>query len=152
MQSEATTLSPRPSRHIAIHRYENTFDIKPLSSSPWPSCFSVVVLLFDIFTLDLPPPLRFHRSTQKIMKTREFPSRGEKWTEIMSDVESVVMPGINHWQHPRYDRSAVHSVEAATRTIPLQASVEHPAAGGIIVDYLRGLKRQPVWFLEADCK
>eukprot|EP00752_Nemacystus_decipiens_P002072 g1983.t1 len=33
---------------------------------------------------------------------REFPTSGEKWTDIMADVESHVMPGITHWQHPRF--------------------------------------------------
>ena len=35
------------------------------------------------------------------MATSEFPSDGEKWTDIMADVESFIMPGITHWQHPR---------------------------------------------------
>ncbi|CAM9597402.1 unnamed protein product [Laminaria digitata] len=29
-------------------------------------------------------------------------SCGEKWTDIMADVESFVMPGVSHWQHPRF--------------------------------------------------
>eukprot|EP00904_Undaria_pinnatifida_P009626 jgi/Undpi1/5794/HiC_scaffold_2.g01068.m1 len=36
------------------------------------------------------------------MATSEFPSDGEKWTDIMADVESFIMPGITHWQHPRF--------------------------------------------------
>eukprot|EP00752_Nemacystus_decipiens_P002073 g1984.t1 len=33
---------------------------------------------------------------------QEFPTCGERWTDIMADVESHVMPGITHWQHPRF--------------------------------------------------
>ncbi|CAM9098095.1 unnamed protein product [Laminaria digitata] len=39
---------------------------------------------------------------KKILKASEFPSSGEKWTDIMADVESFVMPGVTHWQHPRF--------------------------------------------------
>ncbi|CAM9246795.1 unnamed protein product, partial [Discosporangium mesarthrocarpum] len=28
--------------------------------------------------------------------------KAEKWNEIMADVEDMVMPGITHWQHPRF--------------------------------------------------
>ncbi|XP_074654219.1 aromatic-L-amino-acid decarboxylase-like [Tubulanus polymorphus] len=30
------------------------------------------------------------------------PKKGEDWTEIMKDVERAIMPGITHWQHPRF--------------------------------------------------
>ena len=30
------------------------------------------------------------------------PECGEDWTEIMKDVDRVIMPGITHWQHPRF--------------------------------------------------
>lgn len=32
----------------------------------------------------------------------EAPQTPEKWADIMSDVESKIMPGITHWQHPRF--------------------------------------------------
>eukprot|EP00903_Cladosiphon_okamuranus_P005441 g5426.t1 len=32
----------------------------------------------------------------------EFPSSGERWSDIMADVESHIVPGITHWQHPRF--------------------------------------------------
>lgn len=32
----------------------------------------------------------------------EAPRTPEKWADIMSDVESKIMPGITHWQHPRF--------------------------------------------------
>ncbi|XP_046631351.1 tyrosine decarboxylase-like [Daphnia pulicaria] len=33
---------------------------------------------------------------------KNAPEEGEKWEEIMSDVESKIMPGVAHWQHPRF--------------------------------------------------
>ena len=45
------------------------------------------------------------------MKSGEVPSRGEKWTDIMADVESFVMPGITHRQHPRCVRPAAPFVK-----------------------------------------
>lgn len=41
------------------------------------------------------------RPCQPRLTAREFPSDGEKWSDIMADVESHIMPGITHWQHPR---------------------------------------------------
>ncbi|KAG5323886.1 TDC1 decarboxylase, partial [Acromyrmex heyeri] len=32
----------------------------------------------------------------------EPPNNPESWDEIMKDVESKIMPGITHWQHPRF--------------------------------------------------
>ncbi|XP_011881789.1 PREDICTED: aromatic-L-amino-acid decarboxylase [Vollenhovia emeryi] len=32
----------------------------------------------------------------------EPPNDPESWDEIMKDVESKIMPGITHWQHPRF--------------------------------------------------
>ncbi|CAM9405451.1 unnamed protein product, partial [Ascophyllum nodosum] len=39
---------------------------------------------------------------RKRLTQSEFPSQGEKWSDIMADVESHIMPGITHWQHPRF--------------------------------------------------
>ncbi|XP_015122001.1 tyrosine decarboxylase [Diachasma alloeum] len=33
---------------------------------------------------------------------KEAPSKPESWDDIMRDVESKIMPGITHWQHPRF--------------------------------------------------
>jgi glutamate/tyrosine decarboxylase-like PLP-dependent enzyme len=30
------------------------------------------------------------------------PEQGEPWEDIMKDVEQTIMPGITHWQHPRF--------------------------------------------------
>lgn len=32
----------------------------------------------------------------------EAPFEPEKWEDIMSDVETKIMPGVTHWQHPRF--------------------------------------------------
>lgn len=32
----------------------------------------------------------------------EAPFHGENWDNIMEDVESKIMPGVTHWQHPRF--------------------------------------------------
>lgn len=32
----------------------------------------------------------------------DAPENGEPWDEIMKDVEGTIMPGITHWQHPRF--------------------------------------------------
>lgn len=32
----------------------------------------------------------------------EAPFHGENWDSIMEDVESKIMPGVTHWQHPRF--------------------------------------------------
>ncbi|KAJ1527822.1 hypothetical protein ONE63_007767 [Megalurothrips usitatus] len=33
---------------------------------------------------------------------KEAPEQGESWDDIMADVESKIMPGVTHWQHPRF--------------------------------------------------
>lgn len=32
----------------------------------------------------------------------EAPYEPESWDSIMADVESKIMPGVTHWQHPRF--------------------------------------------------
>lgn len=32
----------------------------------------------------------------------EAPVKSESWDTIMEDVESKIMPGVTHWQHPRF--------------------------------------------------
>lgn len=32
----------------------------------------------------------------------EAPEQPECWDEIMRDVETKIMPGVTHWQHPRF--------------------------------------------------
>ncbi|PIO73367.1 pyridoxal-dependent decarboxylase domain protein, partial [Teladorsagia circumcincta] len=32
----------------------------------------------------------------------EAPSRGEPWEKVMDDFEKFIMPGVTHWQHPRF--------------------------------------------------
>lgn len=32
----------------------------------------------------------------------EAPFEPEPWEDIMGDVESKIMPGVTHWQHPRF--------------------------------------------------
>ncbi|XP_017768244.1 PREDICTED: aromatic-L-amino-acid decarboxylase-like [Nicrophorus vespilloides] len=32
----------------------------------------------------------------------EAPVKGEPWEDIMSDVDGKIMPGVTHWQHPRF--------------------------------------------------
>jgi len=33
---------------------------------------------------------------------KQAPQNGEGWDAIMSDVENKIMPGVTHWQHPRF--------------------------------------------------
>lgn len=33
---------------------------------------------------------------------KEAPQEPEDWDEIMADVDSKIMPGVTHWQHPRF--------------------------------------------------
>lgn len=32
----------------------------------------------------------------------EAPFHPEDWEDIMADVDSKIMPGVTHWQHPRF--------------------------------------------------
>lgn len=32
----------------------------------------------------------------------EAPTNGEKWNDIQKDIEDKIMPGLTHWQSPRY--------------------------------------------------
>lgn len=32
----------------------------------------------------------------------EPPQKGEKFVDVMADVESKIMPGVVHWNHPRF--------------------------------------------------
>lgn len=36
------------------------------------------------------------------MLPKYAPEKGEKWDDIIQDVERTIMPGITHWQHPRF--------------------------------------------------
>ena len=36
------------------------------------------------------------------MLPEDAPETGEAWDSIMNDVDRVIMPGITHWQHPRF--------------------------------------------------
>ncbi|CAF0749021.1 unnamed protein product [Adineta steineri] len=36
------------------------------------------------------------------MLPEDAPEKGEPWNEIMKDVDRTIMPGITHWQHPRF--------------------------------------------------
>ncbi|XP_070560020.1 LOW QUALITY PROTEIN: aromatic-L-amino-acid decarboxylase-like [Ptychodera flava] len=38
---------------------------------------------------------------RKLLPTHA-PRRGEKWESIFADIERTIMPGITHWQHPRF--------------------------------------------------
>ena len=29
------------------------------------------------------------------------PEAGEDWTEVMKDLDSVIMSGVTHWHHPQ---------------------------------------------------
>lgn len=33
---------------------------------------------------------------------KEAPQKGEKWDDIFSDFETKIIPGVTHWQHPRF--------------------------------------------------
>ena len=37
-----------------------------------------------------------------INPSEEAPMKPESWDQIMEDVESKIMPGVTHWQHPRF--------------------------------------------------
>lgn len=38
----------------------------------------------------------------RLLLPNDAPEKGESWDEIMKDVEQAIMPGITHWQHPRF--------------------------------------------------
>lgn len=38
----------------------------------------------------------------KRMLPAEAPQEAEDWDDIMKDVDQKIMPGITHWQHPRF--------------------------------------------------
>ncbi len=33
---------------------------------------------------------------------KEAPTQGDPWNDIFSDFETKIMPGITHWQHPKF--------------------------------------------------
>ena len=38
----------------------------------------------------------------KSFQTAEAPHEPEPWENIMADIETKIMPGVTHWQHPRF--------------------------------------------------
>ena len=36
------------------------------------------------------------------MLSANAPETGEPWEDIMKDVERTILPGVTHWQHPRF--------------------------------------------------
>lgn len=32
----------------------------------------------------------------------EAPEEGDEWDRIMDDVDTAIMPGVTHWQHPHF--------------------------------------------------
>ena len=41
-------------------------------------------------------------NVNKSINLEEAPMKPESWDQIMEDVESKIMPGVTHWQHPRF--------------------------------------------------
>ena len=35
------------------------------------------------------------------------PEKAEHWTEVMRDLDTVIMPGVTHWHHPQVQYSTV---------------------------------------------
>ncbi len=33
------------------------------------------------------------------------PEKAEPWTDVMKDIDRVIMPGVTHWHHPQVDKS-----------------------------------------------
>ena len=40
------------------------------------------------------------------------PEKAEHWTEVMRDLDTVIMPGVTHWHHPQ-----VHSIETTMKLL-----------------------------------
>lgn len=38
----------------------------------------------------------------KELLPKSAPTKSEKWDAIMNDFEKYIMPGVTHWQHPRF--------------------------------------------------
>lgn len=38
---------------------------------------------------------------QKLMPG-EMPEKGEKWQDVMDDFKNVILPGVTHWQSPKF--------------------------------------------------
>ncbi len=32
------------------------------------------------------------------------PEKAEPWTDVMKDIDRVIMPGVTHWHHPQVDK------------------------------------------------
>ncbi|XP_013404119.1 LOW QUALITY PROTEIN: aromatic-L-amino-acid decarboxylase-like [Lingula anatina] len=43
-----------------------------------------------------------HPGYMRDLVPSKAPKKGEEWSDIMADVDNVVMPGITHWQHPNF--------------------------------------------------
>src|SRR5215510_3879853 len=51
---------------------------------------------------DLPVMSRVEPGSVKAQLPPQAPERPEDWDAILGDLERVLVPGLSHWQHPRF--------------------------------------------------
>jgi aromatic-L-amino-acid/L-tryptophan decarboxylase len=83
------------------------------------------------------------------------PERGEPFSAVLEDLESILMPGVTHWQHPRYFAyfatsssepailaellaATLNSVAILWRTAPASTELE-----GVVLDWVADLLGLP---------
>lgn len=52
--------------------------------------------------LKVPSILSLKNEKIKDLIPSEAPSKAETWESVIDDFEKLIMPGVTHWQHPRF--------------------------------------------------
>lgn len=106
--TDATTLAQRDNSHEAAND-TNTSDSKlvnfGMDSNEWRRRGKEMV----DFIADYLDTIGDRRVTPKVepgylkrLLPDSAPFKSESWDQIMEDFESTIMPGVTHWQHPRF--------------------------------------------------
>src|ERR1700751_6259111 len=86
---------------------------------------------------------------------REAPEEGEPFSAVLRDLDEVLLPGVTHWQHPRYFAyfattaaepgilaellaATLNSIAILWRTAPASAELE-----GVVLDWIAQLLGLP---------
>ena len=50
----------------------------------------------------VPPKSEIQPGYLRPLIPAEAPTKGEQWTDVMADIERVIMPGVTHWHSPQF--------------------------------------------------
>lgn len=105
ISSSAPPLPPRPQTNNAVTNNHDSKDSNQLDTEEWRRRGKEMV----DYIADYMDTINDRRVTPnvepgylKVLLPDSPPYKSENWDKIMSDFEEFIMPGVTHWQHPRF--------------------------------------------------